>query len=114
MHSGHFIKKCSNCDTVISQCKCMSEKETIYEICDSCAAWAVQEEQCEQGTIHHAQLLIDKKHGLSPLGKIKPDNDISSEMECPKCKGILKYTISKLNGHTSGKCETNKCLGWIQ
>lgn len=36
MHS-HHIKKCSSCDKIISQCRCMSKDKTItYELCDKC------------------------------------------------------------------------------
>lgn len=35
MHD-HFIERCSNCDTVISQCRCMGDKETKYSVCDKC------------------------------------------------------------------------------
>ena len=36
MHN-HMITKCSECDTVISQCRCMSkDKSVTYELCDEC------------------------------------------------------------------------------
>lgn len=36
MHN-HQIKKCSSCDTVISQCRCMDKNKTvIYELCEEC------------------------------------------------------------------------------
>lgn len=35
---SHHIKKCSNCKTIIEQCRCMSEhKEVIWELCATCA-----------------------------------------------------------------------------
>lgn len=38
-HSGHFIKKCSNCGTVIMQCRCMDpDKPIVYGICLKCSS----------------------------------------------------------------------------
>jgi hypothetical protein len=34
----HYIKKCSSCQTVISQCRCKGPKGTIYGTCPKCAA----------------------------------------------------------------------------
>ena len=35
-------------------------------------------------------------------------------MECPYCKGMLRFTVSSYNGHIWGKCETPDCLDWIE
>lgn len=32
----HGITKCSKCDTVISQCRCIDHKEVRYVVCDAC------------------------------------------------------------------------------
>ena len=33
----HFQRRCQNCDTVIDQCRCMSnDKEIIYDTCEDC------------------------------------------------------------------------------
>lgn len=52
---------------------------------------------------------ISKKHGNA-----KPKNDVVSTIECPKCKGVLRYRISSYNGHIHGQCETEGCLAWMQ
>lgn len=44
----------------------------------------------------------------------KPDNDRSDVVECPVCEGKLHLYQSSRNGHTSGKCETNGCISWIE
>jgi len=34
---SHFIKKCKECDKIISQCRCMDKnKEVRYSICNNC------------------------------------------------------------------------------
>ena len=51
--------------------------------------------------------VIREKHGKAtslPLG---------GTMVCPKCSGVLHYRIAP-NGHTRGRCDTDKCLSWIQ
>ena len=33
----HYILKCSTCDKVISQCRCMAgNKDVKYKVCDEC------------------------------------------------------------------------------
>ena len=33
----HYILKCSTCDKVISQCRCMAEnKDVKFKVCDDC------------------------------------------------------------------------------
>ncbi len=38
---------------------------------------------------------------------------IGGDVECPKCKGRLNYTVAASNGHLWGKCETDGCLAWM-
>jgi hypothetical protein len=36
--SEHFIVKCKNCGSIISQCRCMDLNKTVrYSTCDKCA-----------------------------------------------------------------------------
>lgn len=36
-HSGHKIVKCSECDKIIMQCRCMDKDKPIeYRICEEC------------------------------------------------------------------------------
>lgn len=36
-HSGHFVMKCRYCETVISQCRCISNnKEKRWDVCNVC------------------------------------------------------------------------------
>ena len=39
----------------------------------------------------------------------------SGTIECPQCGKPLNYTCAlNYNGHTDGKCTTEKCLNWIE
>ena len=33
---------------------------------------------------------------------------------CPVCGGNLHMSIARYNGHVHGKCETDKCLWWME
>ena len=33
---------------------------------------------------------------------------------CPICGGKLHMSIAAYNGHVWGKCETDKCLSWVE
>ncbi len=37
----------------------------------------------------------------------------SGSVECPKCKGVLLYSIAG-NRHVHAQCETAECLAWIE
>lgn len=36
------------------------------------------------------------------------------EIECPACKGRLKYSVAGYNGHLWGACATEGCLRWME
>lgn len=40
-------------------------------------------------------------------------NRSAGQVECPKCKGLLGYSIARSNGHIHGRCETSGCLAWM-
>lgn len=44
----------------------------------------------------------------------KPDHDRAEIVECPACMGKLHLFQSSRNGHTSGKCETDDCISWME
>ena len=44
----------------------------------------------------------------------KGKRGVAGTIECPKCKGKLRYTVSGYNGHVWGTCETPGCLRWIE
>jgi len=50
MHS-HQITRCSNCNTVISQCRCMSKDKTVvYELCSDCKDSTIDDSQQRRTT----------------------------------------------------------------
>ncbi len=46
--------------------------------------------------------------------KPKPKADRYEVVECPVCKGRLHLSQSSYNGHVHGKCETDKCVSWME
>lgn len=51
------------------------------------------------------------------IGQIKKQHgrkNASGELECPRCRNQLRYTVAAYNGHTSGKCPTVDCLSWME
>jgi transcriptional regulator with XRE-family HTH domain len=49
-----------------------------------------------------------KKRGL------KKGNGGAGEIECPVCKGRLRYSCASTNGHVWGACLTKGCARWMQ
>lgn len=50
---------------------------------------------------------IKNRHGT-------PEQLVRGTEPCPVCGGIINYTISSHNGHTSGKCQSDNCIIWIE
>lgn len=50
---------------------------------------------------------------IQALFAVKKDGKPKGQITCPKCQGILRYTIAS-NGHTRGRCTTENCLSWIE
>lgn len=48
------------------------------------------------------------KHGL------KKGSGGNGQIECPICKGTLRYSVASLNGHIWGKCDNSECVRWMQ
>lgn len=46
---------------------------------------------------------------MEDAGKVLPK---VGSVECPKCKGTLRYVIQGPRAHR-GKCDTDGCLHWI-
>lgn len=46
--------------------------------------------------------------------KPKPAHERREVVECPVCKGRLHLSQSAYNGHVHGKCETPKCVEWME
>ena len=44
----------------------------------------------------------------------KKGNGGTGKIKCPKCNGILIFSVSGYNGHIHGRCETEDCLCWME
>lgn len=51
------------------------------------------------------------------IGRMKHEHrkkGFAGIVECPECKGKLHMTVSSYNGHTRGRCATERCFSWIE
>ena len=39
---------------------------------------------------------------------------VRDEIECPTCKGRLRFTVAACNGHIHAKCSTDDCVAFMQ
>lgn len=53
---------------------------------------------------------IKVQHCAPPA--FKPAQDVRGNIECPKCKGTIKFTVRASDGGTAGRCSTAGCLNW--
>ena len=52
------------------------------------------------------------KPEFEPTLKNKKEGCVG-KIECPKCGGILHYSVAGGNHHIWGTCETKDCLKWM-
>ena len=60
---------------------------------------------------------IREKHGLLPppaLTAGQKKEGFTGTIECPCCKGELRYVIKPGNHHCWGVCSTDGCLSWME
>ena len=76
------------------------------------------DEQIEQSDRDTKRAFDNALLGIKIAGqwrvKPKPAQDRHEVVECPACKGKLHLTQSSYNGHVHGKCETEKCIHWME
>jgi hypothetical protein len=75
-------------------------------------------EDIQQDNIEIEKLLNNFTNSFNPIIKrIKKEHkgkDWRGVEECPICQGKLHLTHAAYNGHVHGKCETDKCLSWME
>ena len=63
------------------------------------------------------ELPDDLKYMFEALAEIKKQApkkcDCGGFIKCPQCGKRLKWSMSGINGHVWGKCETENCLSWM-
>lgn len=67
-----------------------------------------ESERCFQRTIEAMKVASDWR--IRP----KPAVDRREVVECPICKGRLHLSQFSYNGHVHGKCETERCVSWME
>jgi hypothetical protein len=60
-----------------------------------------------------SKLMIVLK-GIAPWRAKHKGKSHAEIIECPACKGNLRLTISAVNGHVHGYCETDGCARWME
>ena len=41
-----------------------------------------------------------------------PAAPVRTSMRCVRCKGVFNYTVSAIDGRTTGRCSSAGCLQW--
>ena len=76
-HPGHEIVRCSECDRVIMQCRCMDkDKPTRYMVCDDCRKKPYRTDLVSRAAEVAAASLIDlakeiEKRFVKPGGEVE-------------------------------------------
>lgn len=75
LHAGHWLRRCKYCRTVITQCRCMGLKGTVWSVCDKddCKARFAKESRAESA--HDAE-----------LARLRAENErLMAVVEAAKC-----------------------------
>lgn len=75
------------------------------------------ENEIKQFVEETEQRLNEMAKAFIIVGKIKKEHkgeNWKGIEVCPVCGGKLHLSHSSFNGHVWGKCETEKCLGWME
>lgn len=64
------------------------------------------------------QAVIDRHMKMAPwisdMRKKYRQTGFQGVVDCPLCGKKLHFTVSNYNGHTSGRCETENCVNYIE
>ena len=59
-------------------------------------------------------LAISACHEDAKTRGLKKGNGGYGEIDCPICKGRLRYSVASVNGHLWGACSNPDCVRWMQ
>ena len=51
---------------------------------------------------------------VTHLDEKKSPRSAAGEIECPNCKGRLRFSRSGYNGHVHARCSTADCVSWME
>jgi hypothetical protein len=52
--------------------------------------------------------------GIAGWRKEHKGKSVQEVVECPACHGRLHLSINSRNGHVHGRCETERCVSWME
>lgn len=64
----------------------------------------------QTSAIVNAKAAIYRAHRCDPV--TPPAQSLKSSTRCPSCRGLLQYTVSSIDGRTTGRCSSAGCLRW--
>jgi hypothetical protein len=86
---SHFIEKCSLCNVVISQCRCMTcDKETRWSTCTKCGGIPRQEPIFPYCPVSKDQYIVEALGKCWHENKIAPYSGGTMRLVCSKCGSI--------------------------
>lgn len=94
-----------------------------------CSRWSKGSQQ--QATCEHRQMPTDQQveawrawrdeHTRLSLQAVrlakaaaKQSQRAVGEVQCPACGGVLRWAVSRTNGHMHGRCDTGECIAWME
>lgn len=85
--------------------------------CYGCACVSSEQPEIKPRNAEEAAALAMVNRTLDAMQAVKiattGQKGVSGKITCPACSLPLAYGVAR-NGHTSGKCETEGCVSWME
>ncbi|MDP2074602.1 hypothetical protein [Hydrogenophaga sp.] len=64
------------------------------------------------GPTARAMASVKGEHCTPPT--YRPTEQVRGSMRCTKCGGTLQFTVSAINGASTGRCNSINCVRWTE
>lgn len=86
--------------------------------CDKHSTWTLAEAEqmvtdSEESMQRHMRV-FRAAHDDAKTKGFKRGKGGQSDMVCPLCTGVLRYSVAGYNGHMHAQCETKGCVSWME
>lgn len=73
-----------------------------------------EEADADFARVNDCILAMGKCREHAKAAGFKKGHGGQGQMECPVCKGTLRYSVASVNGHLWGACSNADCVRWMQ
>ena len=61
-----------------------------------------------------ARAMAEVRNRHCPAPAYRPATAVRASTRCQKCGGLLTYSVSSVDGRTTGRCSSAGCITWSE